>query len=285
MPFVEEEFARKSVQVSELKRNALDAQALQYLKRSLSKSASFTIGRVKSAYKAMKAIKENHGKDKLRDMVEIDRKWANLRFLHGFDPNRFVYEFNNIVRRFAEHDVVHSDQYLVVAFIQRLEGIFQQVSPLAFFYKTLSSEGINKLRLNKLQTRFVALGLNTKEGREDSSKRKQDDDKHLDRDDDKHLDRQRRNDNRSRSCGRQNNKRHEGRRSRSYLGRRFRRHSSSHSQTNTRSNQEMRSSSTSQTDKKSGEKSISFLEKYTSEQREKLSKMSEQREKLSKMTP
>jgi len=56
MPFIEEEFALTKVKVSDAKRNALDAQALQYLKPSLTKSASFTLGRVKSVYEAVKAI-------------------------------------------------------------------------------------------------------------------------------------------------------------------------------------------------------------------------------------
>lgn len=151
MPFIEEEFATKTVKVSPMKRKFLDAQVFQYLKKSLSQTALYTLSdEPKSAFHAMEKLTETHGMDDTTDMVEIDRKLSRLRFWPNFDQNWFVKDFNDLVERFVSHGVIHSDKYLVIAFLQRLEGIFSQVTPLAFFYNQLTAEKLETITLAKL---------------------------------------------------------------------------------------------------------------------------------------
>lgn len=92
-------------------------------------------------------------------MVDVHQSWARLKFKQGFEQRRFVYDFNKIVKCFLEHDVSHSDPYLVTSFIRRLKGINDPQPAMYFFYKQIDSEGIGKLTLQTLQDRFMALNL------------------------------------------------------------------------------------------------------------------------------
>lgn len=159
IPFIETEFAELTVNVSPGRRKALDAQASQQVRSSLSKRVIQTIGTFQSAYALMEDLIKSHGSDKLRDMVDLHYKWMRLVFRPGFDQRRFVHDFNRIVSRFSEHEVSHSDRYLVTSFVMRLEGIKDPKTPIYYFYKQLDSEGIQTLDLVTLQNRFVALDL------------------------------------------------------------------------------------------------------------------------------
>lgn len=160
--FIDADQANGLVNISPSLRSTLDAQALQFIRLTLSKSASFTLGDVKTAFEAMNQIKHRHGMDKYKDMIEIDRKWVHLKFWPHYDQNRYVYEFNQLVKRFSEHNIVHPDEYLVIAFLQRMQGIFNSIGPLAIFYRQLTAENLDKIDLATVQARFVSLDLRQK---------------------------------------------------------------------------------------------------------------------------
>lgn len=131
-PFIKE-LAQEKVSLG--RRRALDAQAVQQIRSSLPQKVLMMVGPVNSAFELMEQLKRDHGSDKLNDRVDVHRSWAHLKFKQGFEQRRFVYDFNKIVKRFLEHDVIHSDPYLVTSFITRLEGINDLQSAMYFFYK------------------------------------------------------------------------------------------------------------------------------------------------------
>lgn len=63
-PFIEEEFAQEKVKVSFGRRRALDAQAVQQIRSSLSRKVLMTVGPVNSAFELMEQLKRDHGFDK-----------------------------------------------------------------------------------------------------------------------------------------------------------------------------------------------------------------------------
>lgn len=173
--FVEAPLAEGIVEISPMRRVALDAQTLQFIHLALTKSIQFTVADAKTAFEAMELIKKHHGNDKHHDMIEIDRKWSYLKFFPTYDKNRFVYEFNQLVKRFSEHGVILADSYLVIAFLQRMQGIFNSSGPVAVFYRQLRAENLDKINLQTLQARFVQQNFHEKgEDKSSSTKRKHD---------------------------------------------------------------------------------------------------------------
>jgi len=137
LAFVDADQGTGLVEISPSLRSTLDAQTKQFIKRTLSQSASFTLkdDESESAFETMKQLENAHGKDKHKDMIEIDRKWGCLKYWPNYDQNRYVFEFNHLVKRFSEHGIVHPDEYLVIAFLQRMQTILKESGPLAIFYR------------------------------------------------------------------------------------------------------------------------------------------------------
>lgn len=98
--FIEAPMAEGIIEISPMRRVALDAQTLQFIRLSLAKSAAFTVADAKTAYEAMELIKKHHGNDKQYDLIDIDTKWSKLKLWPNYDRNRFTYEFNQLVKRF-----------------------------------------------------------------------------------------------------------------------------------------------------------------------------------------
>ncbi|KAL6972314.1 hypothetical protein U1Q18_050683 [Sarracenia purpurea var. burkii] len=91
-PFIEEECGM-SIQVSPAKRVVLDAQTVQYIRASVSKSISLRISKILTAYQTLKYITETYGGSRIQDYVFLHERSNRLRFKAGFDSDRFISEF------------------------------------------------------------------------------------------------------------------------------------------------------------------------------------------------
>lgn len=93
LPFIETECG-VSVDVSPSRRIVLDVQVLEYIKNSVNKSIASRLQDTFNAFQTLKELSKLFGSSRIQDFVRLHSKFTNLRFKPGFDPNRFISDFD-----------------------------------------------------------------------------------------------------------------------------------------------------------------------------------------------
>lgn len=75
----------------------LDAQTLQYIKSSVIKSIVSRLREVYTAYDAYQYLLETFGNNRTHDIAQLYDQFVRLRFHQGFDPQRFIADFDDLI--------------------------------------------------------------------------------------------------------------------------------------------------------------------------------------------
>lgn len=133
----------------------MDAQTLQYLKASVTKSISGRLQEICTAYEAYEYLKKQFGNGLLQDFVLLHDKFTRLRFQPGFDPQRFVADFEDLIKEYESIGTKFSDEYLTTIFLQKIDGIYNHDSPFSTFFSTVSSVPDEHQTLEYVKKRFT----------------------------------------------------------------------------------------------------------------------------------
>ena len=157
LPFIMNECG-SSVNVSPMRRVMMDAQALQYLKATVSKTVEsrLSAGNIFTAFQAIELLKSTYGGGRMQDLVCLHNKFYHLRFKHGYDPIRFVSDFEQMISEYKDQGTTFSDEYTATIFVQKIEGIYDHKSPMFTFNSTLNSFPKEKITLEYVKERFLA---------------------------------------------------------------------------------------------------------------------------------
>lgn len=87
LPFVTSECG-STINVSPSTKVMMDAQALQYLKATVTKNieSRLSAGYIFTAFQAMELLTSNFGRGRVQDLVLLHNKFYHLQFKHGFEP-------------------------------------------------------------------------------------------------------------------------------------------------------------------------------------------------------
>lgn len=154
LPFITSECGAE-IMVSPSRRVVLDAQTLQYVKASVSKFIAARLQDKFSAYQAVQYLVKNFGNIRIQSFIDVHNKFMRLRFKEGFDPNRFVADFEDLINSYREMGTIFSDDYLTTIFLQKIDGINDHKSPFSSFYSTVISLPDESQNLEFIKERFL----------------------------------------------------------------------------------------------------------------------------------
>ena len=138
LPFIEEENGG-DIEVTEERRCMLKAQTMQYLRSSVSRNISATLQNVSSPCVAFSSLSKLYGSNKTQDDVELYSRTERLHFKPGYDPARFVSDFNLLVTEYKEQEVQFSENVLRSMFLSKITSIRDPSSPYFAWYHTITS--------------------------------------------------------------------------------------------------------------------------------------------------
>jgi len=77
----------------------MDAQALLFVKSSVSKSIAGRLdsAKVKTAFEAYSQLKKWFAGMRAQDLVNLHDRFFRLKFRNGFEPDRFIAEFDQLM--------------------------------------------------------------------------------------------------------------------------------------------------------------------------------------------
>lgn len=154
LPFITSECGDEIV-VSPSRRVVLDAQALQYIKASVSKYIAARLNDKFSAYQAVQYLVKNFGNTRIQSFVDVHNKFMRLRFKEGYDANRFVADFEDLINSYNQMGTTFSEDYITTVFLQKIDGIDDHKSPFSSFYSTVTSLPNESQNLEFIKERFL----------------------------------------------------------------------------------------------------------------------------------
>ena len=160
-----------AVNVSPNRRVVLDAQALQYIKATVTKPILTRLQATCTAYEAYDYICKNFGNGRIQDLVDLHNKFTRLRFRPHFDPNRFTADFDEMIKTYEDLGTKFSEDYKTTLFLQKIDGIHDHTSPYSNFYSTVTSLPDENQTMEYIKERFVRIaeGEQNKTGTKRSS--------------------------------------------------------------------------------------------------------------------
>lgn len=99
VPFIRSEHGEE-ITVSLARRSVLNAQALQYIRAIVSKHIANLLDNVTSAFEARTILEKTYRQSKMHKLVDLYQKFERLKFQPGFDPIRYVTEFENCIAEY-----------------------------------------------------------------------------------------------------------------------------------------------------------------------------------------
>lgn len=120
------------------RRRQLDAQMRQYLRASTSAHVWTYIRDASTAFDAYWKLKKLFNTTKTQDLIRPNTRFRNLKFKKRFDRTRFIADFENLFIEYADLDCIFSEQYKIVEFLQKLEGIHEVGFPISTLYNSIS---------------------------------------------------------------------------------------------------------------------------------------------------
>lgn len=154
-PFIESECGM-TINVSPGRRVVLDAQTMQYIRASVSKSIAARISNTTfTAYKTMEALEKMFGGNRVQDLVTLHERLQRLRFKAGYDPDRFIADFEQIIEDYTGLGTTYSEEYIKTLFLHKIEGINDPKSHFFTFYTTMST--LRDVTFDEIKEKFVTV--------------------------------------------------------------------------------------------------------------------------------
>lgn len=123
--------------LSKERRVQLDAQALQYIRSTVSTEIANSLLRLKTAYAAFQHIERTFGNQSLQEKIKLELREMKLHFAEHFSPVKFVNDFDNII---AEHKALGTEfdpEVIVSKFLVRIDDKYKEGHPYSIFYNTM----------------------------------------------------------------------------------------------------------------------------------------------------
>lgn len=136
VPFVESEKA-STISLSPSKRSTLDAQALQVIRSTVAKNLQGRLQKSESAFAALKFLTDMFDGLEAHYLVKLHNRFNNLRFRPGFDPIRFISNFDDYLEEYVLHGNTFAPKYVTTLFLQNIDGIYDPASPYYTFYNMI----------------------------------------------------------------------------------------------------------------------------------------------------
>ena len=155
LPFIKSPSASE-LELTPQKRVVRDAQALQYIRASVSKSIASRLNDKYTAFDAYEYLKTVFGGNRLQDLISLHSRFSRLQFRVGYDPDRFVAEFDEIFNDYRRMGTIFSDEYVATTFLNKISGINDPKSPYFAFYSTIVSLQ-DYQNLDYLKQRFASI--------------------------------------------------------------------------------------------------------------------------------
>ncbi len=93
----------------------------------------------------------------------------DIRFKVGYDPHRFVADFDNIIEDFQLAGTTFSDPFIATTFLQKLSNIHEPGAVYSSFYHTVTSVAEMK-KYEELKLIFIQLDHNSARNNKDKCK-------------------------------------------------------------------------------------------------------------------
>jgi len=136
VPFEESEKAI-TVSLSPSRRSMLDAQALQVIHATVAKNLQGRLQKSQSAFSALKFLTDMFDGLEAHYLVKLHNRFTNLRFRPGYDPIRFISDFDDYLEEYALHGNTFSPKYVTTLFLQKIDGIYDSASPYYTLYNMI----------------------------------------------------------------------------------------------------------------------------------------------------
>ena len=134
----------------------LNAQTLQVLLASLSKSNQFLINNCKSAFDAFNILCKMYKTTQMRDYVQLENRFSFIKFKVGFDPVRFVTEYENCIEDFNLLGCSFPPKFVVSIFLYKIVGINDPKTIYFSYFNNFASLG-EMLNFEAVKESFLQL--------------------------------------------------------------------------------------------------------------------------------
>ena len=168
LQFIETENA-EVIQLSAYRRAMLNAQTVQYIRASVSKSISLSLQNVNSAFAAVSVITKMYGGNEANDSIELYANMERLRFRPGYNPTRFVSDFETLITEYQDRGTVFDEAFLRAMFLHKITGIKDPKSPFFSFYHTICALPPSIQTLYYVKQKFLTIETQTVAGKLNSS--------------------------------------------------------------------------------------------------------------------
>ncbi len=169
LPFIKSKNGIDDVDISVKKCELLNARTLQVIQASVTQTVSHQIQHAKSSYEAFCTSEKMYSMMKMLDFMELRNRFEDIWFKVGYDPHRFVADFDNIIEDFQLAGTTFSDPFIATTFLQKLPNIHEPGTVYSFFYHTVTSVAEMK-KYEELKLIFVQLDHNSARNNKDKSK-------------------------------------------------------------------------------------------------------------------
>jgi len=95
-------------------------------------------------------------------LVKLHNRFQNLRFRPGFDPIRFVSEFEDFVEEYALHGTTFGAKYIVTLFLQKIDGIYESNTPFYTYYNMICQD--ENQSFSHVKEKFLSVDLSNYKG-------------------------------------------------------------------------------------------------------------------------
>ncbi|XP_065219853.1 uncharacterized protein LOC135845298 [Planococcus citri] len=138
LPFIKTD-GGQAVNISQGRRDVLNAQTLQVLQASLSRSNTYLIQNLKSACDAFNLLSKTYSTTRMRDYVQLNNRLARVYFKPGYDPVRFATDFENCIEDFTQMGTTFNQEFITSMFLNKISGIYDPKTIYFSFYNNIAS--------------------------------------------------------------------------------------------------------------------------------------------------
>lgn len=79
------------------------------------------------------------GGSRIQDLVNLHDRLSRLKFRIGYDADRFIADFEQILEDYSEIGTTYSEDYKKTLFLQKIEGVNDSKSPFFTFFNTVAT--------------------------------------------------------------------------------------------------------------------------------------------------
>ena len=161
LPFIESDCGM-AVNVSPAKRVVLDAQTVQYLRASISKSICHRItnSNILTAYKTFQTLVELFAGNRTQDYIALHDRMCRLKFRPGYDDERFIGDFQKLLEDYDDIGTIFNPEYIKSLFLSKIEGINDPKSYFFGFNNNMLS--IPNITFETIKEKFSEIAANVR---------------------------------------------------------------------------------------------------------------------------